>query len=66
MGFKHSFIPGLCPYKFIYLWMNFKPAEGTENKMLGWMYVIPNPLFPFIWFRVAVPQHHENIEIVEG
>ena len=48
-GFKVNFIPGLCPYKFLYVWM----------------YWLPNPLFPFIWFRVGVPRHHPEIEIEE-
>lgn len=63
-NFKHSFVPGLCPYKFIYVWMNYKSSEGVIDKFLGWMYVLPNPLFPFIWFRVAVPINHPSIEVV--
>jgi hypothetical protein len=29
------------------------------------MYWLPNPLFPFIWFRVALPRSHPEIEVVE-
>ena len=63
-NFRHNFVPGLCPYKFVYLWMNFKPESGLTDKYLGWMYMLPNPLFPFIWFRVAVPGDHPSIEIM--
>ena len=65
-NFRHAFIPGLCPYKFIYVWMNFKPAHGTLDKFLGWMYVLPNPIFPFIWFRIAVPKDHPNVVVIEA
>jgi len=30
------------------------------------MYVLPNPLFPFICFRVAMPQYHESIEAISA
>ena len=61
-GFKTNYIPGLCFYKFIYVWLNFTHSKGT-TKNLGWRYVIPNPLFPFIWFRVAVPALHPELDI---
>jgi len=64
-GFKVNFIPGLCPYKFLYVWMDLYPDEETRIRSLGWMYWLPNPLFPFIWFRVGVPKHHPEIEIEE-
>lgn len=31
--------------------------------MLGWKYWLPNPLFPFIAFRIAVPAHHPDLEV---
>ena len=36
--------------------------------MLGWKYVVPNPLLPFIAFRVAVPGTHPEllVEVSEG
>ena len=64
-GFQVSWIPGICPYKFLYLWMNFVSREGEREKFLGWKYVIPNPLFPFIWFRVGVPQRHPLLQVEE-
>jgi len=64
-GFRVNFIPGLCPYKFLYTWMDFTSPDGHKSRSLGWMYWLPNPLFPFIWFRVAVPAHHPEIEIRE-
>ena len=62
-GFKTNYIPGLCFYKFIYVWLNFSHSSGT-TKSLGWRYVLPNPLFPFIWFRVAVPAQHPDLDVV--
>ncbi len=64
-GFKPNFMPGLCPYKFLYVWMDLHLAGGAKVPYLGWLYFFPNPLFPFIWFRVAVPRHHPEILIEE-
>ncbi len=64
-GFAVNWVPGLWPYKFLYLWMNFVSREGERDKFLGWKYVIPNPLFPFIWFRVGVPQRHPLLRVEE-
>lgn len=62
-GFRLSPLPGLCFYKFFYLWMHFIAPDGTKSPMLGWMYVLPNPLFPFIWFRAGVPERHPELEV---
>jgi len=61
--FRHNFIPGICPYKFLYVWMDLLLDEGQRVKSLGWMYVLPNPLFPFIWFRTAVPANHPELDV---
>ena len=61
-GFKVNFIPGLCPYKFLYVWLDFLSSDG-KSRNLGWLYWFPNPLFPFIWFRVAVPGSHPELQI---
>ncbi len=62
--FKVNYIPGLCPYKFLYVWLDLMHPDGTRSKSLGWMYWLPNPLLPFIWFRVALPKEHPEL-IVE-
>lgn len=64
-GFKPNFIPGLCVYKFLYVWLNLDLGNGHQVKNLGWMYWLPNPLFPFIWYRVAVPREHPELLIEE-
>ena len=64
-GFRANYVPGLCPYKFLYVWMDLHLDENTRIQNLGWMYWLPNPLFPFIWFRVAMPRHHPELEIEE-
>lgn len=64
-GFQVNYIPGLCAYKFLYVWLDFKAPNGMVVKNLGWKYWAPNPLFPFIWFRVAVPSVHPELEIEE-
>ena len=63
-GFRINFVPGICIYKFLYVWLDFHNQNGTVDKFLGWKYWLPNPLLPFIWFRVAVPQEHPGL-IVE-
>ncbi len=64
-GFRANYFPGICPYKFLYVWMDLHLDGNTRVQNLGWMYWLPNPLLPFIWFRVAVPRHHPEIEIEE-
>jgi hypothetical protein len=34
-----------------------------KSRNLGWLYWFPNPLFPFIWYRVAVPGTHPELRI---
>ena len=63
--FKVNLFPGLCIYKFLYVWMDFHIDSETRVRNLGWMYWLPNPLLPFIWFRVAVPRVHPELEIEE-
>ena len=58
-------VPGFCPYKFLYVWLDFHPEGGAPVRGLGWMYWLPNPLLPFIWFRVAVPRTHPDLVIEE-
>lgn len=63
-GFRLNFIPGLCIYKFLYVWLDFHASDGEVVNNLGWKYWLPNPLLPFIWFRTAVPQNHEVLVFV--
>lgn len=55
-GFKLNWIPGLCVYKFLYIWLDFRACDGELSRQAGWLYWLPNPIFFFIAFRVAVPQ----------
>lgn len=64
-GFKANYVPGICFYKFLYVWLDFHARDGSVSRFLGWRYWLPNPLFPFIWFRVAVPQAHTELSIEE-
>lgn len=64
-GFEVNYVPGLCMYKFLYVWLDFHGNDGEIDSNLGWKYWLPNPLFPFIWFRVALPQQHPNLLVVE-
>ena len=64
-GFRPNFIPGLCLYKFLYVWLDLNTSVGSRAKSLGWLDWLPNPLFPFIWFRVAVPGKHPDLSITE-
>lgn len=60
-----NFIPGLCVYKFLYVWMDLRLPGRTRSRNIGWKYVLPNPLFPFIWFRAALPRTHPELRIEE-
>lgn len=62
-GFRTNWIPGFCPYKFIYVWLDFFDREGRRDPMLGWRYVLPNLLFFFIAWRVAVPRQDPRISV---
>ena len=64
-GFKANFLPGLCIYKFLYVWLDLHLKEGKPIRSLAWKYWLPNPLLPFIWYRVGLPRHHPEIEIEE-
>lgn len=61
---KPNFIPGFCPYKFLYVWMDLRSPD-RRFKNVGWLYWLPNPIFPFIWYRVAVPRYHPDIQVDE-
>ena len=61
-GFKVNYLPGLCFYKFLYVWLDFTWGNGNSRN-LGWLYWFPNPLLPFIWYRVAVPRHHPELSV---
>jgi hypothetical protein len=61
--FHLNFLPGVCPYKFLYVWMDLVLEDGSREKSLGWMYWLPNPLLPFIWFRVALPGSHPSLVV---
>ena len=63
--FRANYVPGLCLYKFLYVWMDLHLEEGKRIRDLAWMYWLPNPLLPFIWFRVALPRAHHEIEVEE-
>ncbi len=63
--FRPNFLPGLCIYKFLYVWMDLHLDEGRRVRNLGWLYWLPNPLLPFIWYRIAVPRSHPEIQVEE-
>jgi len=60
---RPNFIPGLCVYKFLYVWMDLRLPGEAGSRNIGWKYVVPNPLFPFIWFRTALPGRHPELRI---
>lgn len=63
---KPNWIPGLCVYKFLYVWLDLRLPDGTREPSIGWMYWLPNPLFPFIAFRPAVPQSSPALLVQES
>lgn len=64
-GFRPNWIPGICVYKFLYVWLDLNLPDGQSVRGLGWLYWLPNPLLPFIWFRVAVPRDHPELTVEE-
>jgi len=64
-AFRPNYIPGLCPYKGLYVWMDLRLPDEADIRSVGWMYWLPNPVLPFIAFRVGVPRSHPAL-IVEG
>lgn len=64
-GFKPNFIPGLCPYKFLYVWLDLMLEDGKKVHNIGWLYWLPNPLLPFIWYRVGLPRWHPELLVDE-
>lgn len=65
VGFKPNFIPGFCPYKFFYVWLDLKLENGVRVKNIGWMYWFPNPIFPFIGYRVGLSRSHPDLLVEE-
>lgn len=63
--FKANFLPGFCLYKFLYVWLDLRLDSGEKVRNLGWMYWLPNPLLPFIWYRVGLPRTHPDLLIEE-
>ena len=63
--FRPNYLPGLCFYKFLYVWMDLHLDNGERLRNFGWMYWLPNPLLPFIWFRVAIPRSHPDLDVEE-
>ena len=61
--FQPNFLPGVCPYKFLYVWMDLVLEDGSREKNLGWMYWLANPLLPFIWLRVVLPGSHPALVV---
>ena len=64
-GFRVNFVPGLCVYKFLYVGVDYVGTDGAVSRNLGWKYWLPNPLMPFIWFRVAIPRFHRDVRVEE-
>jgi len=64
-AFRVNFLPGLCPYKGLYVGLNLNLPEGRGEWNLGWLYWLPNPLLPFIWYRLVLPVGHPALLIEE-
>jgi uncharacterized protein (DUF427 family) len=62
---RPNWIPGLCIYKFLYVWLDLRLPDGTREPFMGWMYWLPNPLLPFIAFRPAVSPSSPALQIEE-
>lgn len=56
--FRTNYVPGICIFKFLYVWMNLQLDDGKQVHNLAWMYWLPNPLLPFVWFRNSRSYQH--------
>jgi len=56
--FRVNYVPGLCIYKFLYVWMDLHLDQGQRVRNVAWMYWLPNPLLPFICFRNSWLYHY--------
>ena len=64
-AFHVNFVPGFCPYKFFYVWVDLRLPGEEILRNIAWKYVLPNPLFPFIAFRIALPRVHPELRLQE-
>ena len=62
---RPNWVPGLCIYKFLFVWLDLRLPNGTWEPFVGWMYWLPNPLLPFIAFRPAVPRLSPALQVEE-
>jgi len=62
-GFRVNFLPGLCIYKFLYVWLDLALPDDAVVRNIGWLYWLPNPLLPFIWYRVGLPGMHPELTV---
>ncbi len=62
---RPNWVPGLCLYKFFYVWLDLNLDDGVKERFIGWLYWLPNPLFPFIAFGPAVPRSSAVLEVQE-
>ena len=63
--FRPNFLPGLCPYKGLYIGMDLRLPNEEGLRNLGWLYWLPNPLLPFIWYRLVLPVGHPALLVEE-
>ena len=64
-AFRPNFLPGLCFYKGLYVGMDLRLTGGRGARDLGWLYWLPNPLLPFIWYRLVLPVGHPDLSVEE-
>ncbi len=62
---RPNWVPGFCVYKFLYVWLDLRLADGAKEPFVGWLYWLPNPLFLFIAFRPAVARSSSFLRIEE-
>ena len=63
--YRSTWIPGVCTHKFFYVWLDLLIPDGDRIQGLAWFYWLPNPIFPFIWFRVALSGSHPDLHVEE-
>jgi len=62
---RPNWVPGLCFYKFLYVWLDLRLPNGMREPFVGWLYWLPNPIFFFVAFRTGVPRDSPSLAIEE-
>lgn len=63
---RPTWIPGLCPYKGLYMWVRVElPSGAILEPPATWVYWLANPLLPFLFRRLGLDGSHPDIQALD-